>query len=354
MNRPQTPWRRVALIGLAASLVVGVFVLAFSWPVVTSGVHDVPVVVAGEGAAAEAVASQLTGVAADDDAPATFEVATAADRAEAIALLESRDAYGAVVLTGAVPEVLVAGANGATVTQVFTALTAQLQHSFAQQLATQGVAADAVPTIALTDVVPLAETDARGTGLTTLSFPLVIGGMIGGVVVSLLVVGVWRRLTAVVLYSAAAGVVVTAIGQAWFGILQGSAVLNAVAIAASVLAIAGLIVGLTAVLGPRGIAIGAVLAMLVGNPISGASQPWQFLPEPWGMVGQFFPPGAGATLLRDLSYFPDATTLLPWVVLAGWIALGVALMSVGHHRNRRAMLVEAPDAATPAVVPASA
>ncbi len=332
MNRPHTRWSRVALIGIGASLIVGVFVLAFSWPAVTSTVHAVPLAVSGTGTTADAVAAQL-----EQNASAQFDITRVATRDDAVAAIQRRDAFGAVVADSPVPEVLTASANGVVVSQLFTGLAAQLQSSFSQQLQAQGVAADAVPVIAVTDVVPLAATDPRGAGFTTLSFPLVIGGMIGGVAVSLLVVGVWRRLTAVVLYGLAAGVVVVAISQAWFGILQGPALLNVVAVAAAVLGISAFIVGLTSVLGPRGIAVGAVLSLLVGNPISGASQPWQFLPAPWGAVGQFFPPGAGATLLRDLSYFPDASTLEPWLVLAGWIALGVVLMSVGHFRNRATM-----------------
>ncbi|GAA2224990.1 ABC transporter permease [Herbiconiux moechotypicola] len=329
MNRPHTRWSRVLLIGLGASLIVGVFVLAFSWPSITSTVHSIPLAVSGDSTTADTVAEQI-----EQNAGEQFDVVRVDTRAEAVDLIETRDAYGAVVLDESVPEVLTASANGVVVSQVLSQLAATLQSSFTQQLAAQGVAADAVPTITVTDVVPLADTDARGTGLTTMSFPLVIGGMIGGVVVSLLVAGVWRRLTAVVLYGVAGGVVVTLIGQAWFGILQGSPVLNALAVAASILAISAFIVGLTAVLGPRGIAIGAVLSLLIGNPISSAAQPWQFLPEPWGAIGQFFPPGAGATLLRDLSYFPSASTLQPWLVLASWIALGVVLMAVGHARNR--------------------
>ncbi|WP_440709385.1 hypothetical protein [Herbiconiux sp. YIM B11900] len=329
MSRPHTPWSRVALIGIGASLIVGIFVLAFSWPSVTSSVHAVPVVVAGDSATADAVADQLEQSAGD-----TFTVSRVETRDEAEAAIRSRDAFGAVDASGSVPEVLTASANGVVVSQIFTGLAEQLQRAFDQQLAAQGVAADAVPTIAVTDVVPLASSDPRGAGLTTLSFPLVIGGVIGGVVVSLLVVGVWRRLATVVLYSVAGAVIVVAIGQAWFGVLQGDAVLNTLAVAASVLAVSALIVGLTSILGAKGIGIGAVLAMLIGNPISGATQPWEFLPEPWGAIGQFFPPGAGATLMRDLSYFPDASTLQPWLVLGGWIALGIVLMAAGHFRNR--------------------
>jgi hypothetical protein len=341
MRKPHTRWSRVTLIGIGASLIVGVFVLAFSWPSVTSSVHGIPVVVAGSGPAADAVAAQLANAGAADDATNTdtFVLTRVDTRSDAVAAIESRDAFGAVVVpttdaAPAAPEVLTASANGLVVSQIFTGVAAQIQTALTEQLTAQGVPLAAVPTVEVTDLVPLAAGDPRGTGLSTLSFPLVIGGMIGGVVVTLLIAGIWRRLAASVIYGVASGVIVVAVTQGWFGVLQGDAVLNVIAVAAAVLAITVFIVGMTSLIGPRGIAVGAILSLLVGNPISGSAQPWQFLPEPWGAIGQWFPPGAGATLMRDLAYFPAASTLFPWLVLAGWIALGVLLSALGHFRDR--------------------
>jgi len=80
------------------------------------------------------------------------------------------------------------------------------------------------------------------------------------------------------------------------------------------------------------------------NPISGAAMPKEFLPVPWGDVGQWFPPGAGATLIRDLSYFPSADLTFPWLVLAIWAAGGLALAVLGHFRDARSVVLEeAPD-----------
>lgn len=84
------------------------------------------------------------------------------------------------------------------------------------------------------------------------------------------------------------------------------------------------------VLGRPGIAIGPVLFLLIANPISGAAMPKEFLPSPWGDVGQWLPPGAGATLVRDLSYFPEADTAFPWLVLGGWATAGLLLAMAGH------------------------
>jgi hypothetical protein len=39
-------------------------------------------------------------------------------------------------------------------------------------------------------------------------------------------------------------------------------------------------VGKTALIGPQGIAVGAIITLLIGNPISAPAQPLEFLPEP--------------------------------------------------------------------------
>ena len=297
-----TPWPRAVAVALAGSAILAVVVLAFLWPSVTSKPAHVPVAVVGNSAA---VSSQLS---------ETFDISSAPDRATAVERIQSREVYGAIVL-GQTPEVLTASANGTVVSQMFTGVAS-------------GMGATA------TDIVPLASTDARGAGLSAMGFPLVIGGIIGGVLVSMTIKGTWRRLLATAVYGVGAGIVVVLITQSWFGILQGALVPNMTVSAMAVLTVTTLIVGLTSIIGPAGIGVSAVLMMFIGNQISGATQPWQFLPEPWGAVGQFFPQGAGATLLRDLSYFPDASTTQAWLVLAAWIAAGAVFMVVGHKRVR--------------------
>lgn len=46
------------------------------------------------------------------------------------------------------------------------------------------------------------------------------------------------------------------------------------------------------------------------------------------------PTGASATLLKELSYFPDASTAFSWAVLAGWTAVGVLLTAIAVVRER--------------------
>jgi hypothetical protein len=166
----------------------------------------------------------------------------------------------------------------------------------------------------------------------------VIGGLLGGILTSLLLAGRGRRLVALALYAVLAGAALAGILQGWLGVLQGSYLVNAAAIALAMFSIGAAVAGLAALLGRPGLALGAVTFVLFAVPLASAATPVEFLLEPWGAVGQWFPPGAGATLLRDLSYFPSADAGFPWLVLAGWAVAGVALVLAGRALERRTAL----------------
>ncbi|MBO9553862.1 ABC transporter permease [Cellulomonas sp.] len=317
---PHTPWRRLLGVAVALTALATVLVLAFLWPAHTSEPRDLPVAVAGPAAATAPLTAAL-----EQRAPGAFDVVPAADRQAAADLVETRDVYGAIVL-GPEPEVLVSTASSAVVAQQFSALAPVLQAQLTE-------AAGAPVAVAVTDVVPLGAGDPRGAVIGAVTLPLVMGGMIGGIAISLTVVGVWRRVAAVTTYAALAGLAVAGVLQGWYGALAGSFAVNAGIIGLGVLAVAGVIVGVVSILGRPGIAIGPVLFLLVANPLASAAQPWQMLPAPWGAIGQWMPPGAAAALLRDESYFPRADTGQLWTALVAWAVLGLVLATVGHFRD---------------------
>ncbi|KQP01713.1 hypothetical protein [Leifsonia sp. Leaf264] len=361
VTSPHTKWGRSIGIAIGAALVAAVFVLAFIWPGMTSSIKDFPIAVTGDVKQVTAFTDAL-----DENAAGRFDITTVDSRDDAVTAIEERVVYGAVVLSDD-PEVLTASAGGTVNATVMAQVASQLQHQVTAAV-TEGVQAGiakasaaqaagqlpadqalaiiekasavTAPTVTTTDVVPLADTDPRGVGFASAAFPMVIGGMIGGVLISLLVTGVWRRLSALAAYAVVAGLGLTAIMQTWFGILQGDFLLNSVAVGLSLLATASVIVGATALIGRAGIAVGALLTMLVGNPLSAATQPMQFLPGAWGAIGQYFVPGASTTLLRDLSYFPEADASQAWLVLGGWAVAGVVLSVLGHFRSQEVVHVE--------------
>lgn len=325
-----TPAPRIVAMSFALAAVLAVIVLAFSWPSVTAEPRDLPVAITGPGPAV----AQVTGTIAQAQ-PGVVSFVEVESRDAAIEAIRTREVYGAIAL-GPQPEVLTASAASPVATQLMNALAGQLQRGLT---ASGGAPAEAVT---VTDVVALSTDDPRGTRFTSALFPLLIGGMIGGIGISLAVVGARRRVLAVTLYAVVGGIVLAAILQSWFGSLQGNWWVNAAAIALSIAAIAAPIAGLATLIGRPGIALGPVLFMLIANPISGAALPPEFLPWAWGAIGQWFPPGASASLLRTLSYFPDASTAFGWLVLAGWAAAGLLLCVVGHARTSRTATASGP------------
>jgi hypothetical protein len=325
--RPHTKWLFAILFGFAGALLVTILVLAFVWPTATSSAKDLPVAIVGPSAQVSATETALAQKAGD-----LIDFTTVTDRDAAVTLIKQRDVYGAVIL-GAKPEVLIASAAGSTPTQLLTTVAAQLQAQLLAEVTAAGGNTSNV-SVPVTDVVPLSSSDANGAKLTTAAFPLVLGGMFGGILISLLVVGVARRVTALVVYGIASGLIVAVVLQNLFGALQGNFALNALALGLSMVATGSLVVGFNALVGPRGIAVGSVLTVLIGNPLSAATTPYQFLAAPWGAIGQYFVPGAATNLLRSLSYFPDADTTKQWLVLGAWAVGGLVVSMAGHFRSR--------------------
>ncbi|GAA1848935.1 ABC transporter permease [Brevibacterium marinum] len=350
------------LAAVFAAAIVSVILLAFSWPTVTSDPKDLPIAAVGD-------QKQIDQIA--DNAPdGMLDLKEVDSRDEAKQLIREREVYGAFVL-GDEPEILTSTAASPAVAQQLNGIGTQMQQRIDKQAmsgmqdgmkkmqdalksASQAPAASGgnpgdqaqtnpgeqsqgpdtsameVPQVTVTDVVPLNDDDSTGAGLAIAGLPLTIGGIVGGVLTSMLVQSRRMRAVAVVAYGAIGGLSLTLILQSWFGILQGNFGLNVLAAGLAVAATAGLINGFVSLIGPAGIAIGAVLTMFIGNPIASLQAPKEFLPGAWGDIGQFFVPGASGTLLRDLSYFPDAAMAMQWWVLIGWLALGIVLILIGH------------------------
>lgn len=369
---PRTPIGRGIGIAIGIAALVSIVVLAFSWPAVTAEPKDLPVGIVGP----EEQVSMITDQAAEQlDGAVAFD--TYDDRDAAVEAIEQREVYGAIVI-GDSPEVLTSSAANASVANLLGGLAPQLQSQMADaataqatqmatQQATQGLEAqgidpqseagqqaiqDAVaqataqvasqlPTVEVTDVVPLSDDDPNGTGLVAAAFPLVLGGMLGGIVIAFAVTGLGARITALVVYAAVGGMAISGIMTGWYGVLGGGFWENTLVFGMSLLAIGATIVGFGSLLGRPGIAVGPVLFMLIANPISSANMPKEFLPGAWGDIGQWFPPGAGATLVREVNYFPDAAMAFPWWVLIGWAALGLVLAVIGAAIRRPKMEVAA-------------
>ncbi|MDR2974990.1 MAG: phage protease [Propionibacteriaceae bacterium] len=188
-----------------------------------------------------------------------------------------------------------------------------------------------VPTVIVTDVVPLVESDHLGAGLSSMVLPLVLGGLLGGVLISQFVSGRSRQILAVGVFALGAGAAFIGVMQSWLGLIGGAWLLNAGVVALSIGATAAFVLGCSALLGMAGLPLAALITMVVANPISGAAMPPEFLPGPWGSIGQAFVPGAASTLLRSVVYFPRAATWPQWLILSAWTLGGLVLLLLGRH-----------------------
>ena len=363
----RSSWIKVISTSVLASLVVALVVLAFTWPTKTMEAKNLPVSIAGP----EVTVSQFE-QSLKDQGIETFDLKQASSREEAEQQIKQRETYGAIIFTeGAAPEVLTAPAANTASTQmlngVATQLNAQIQQKAlaaktealtqavqaggeqgaqaAAQLEQMKVQSEQASAMAVktTAVVPLSESDSSGTGLAIAAFPLVMGGIIGGMLSLTLINGTWRRFATATLYAVIGGALTALILSTWFGFIPGDFATLWAAFGATYLATASFMIGMGALLVPAaGLGLGAVVTMFIGNPISGASMPSVFLPGVWGQIGQMMVPGASSTLLRSIAYFPEAATSDQWLVLGSWIAFGLLAGVIGWAlKERRTATVEA-------------
>jgi hypothetical protein len=127
-----------------------------------------------------------------------------------------------------------------------------------------------------------------------------------------------------------------AIVQGWLDIIEGPWLLNAAVLSLGVLAVASVVTGLAALIGPAGIGVAALLLVLVGNPWSGISSAPELLPQAASFIGQLLPPGASGQLLRSTAFFDSAGAGGHLAVLLVWIAVGLgAILAAAKLQQQR-------------------
>lgn len=295
------------VIGLTALLTV--LLVAFAWPSSQLGPRQLPVAVAGPPELVVQVERLLARALGDD----ALDVRPVASREQAVALVEQRETYGALLLTPTGPEVLVASAGSPAAAQLLTDVGRQ-------------IAADGSPTV--TDVVPLPAGDPRGAVLGSGAFPLVIGGIAAAGALALQVPRRGARALGALGVAVAAGLALTAVLQVWLDALAGVYLLNAAVVALGLAAVALPLLGLHRLLGTPGLGLGTAAVLLLGNPLSAVTSAPELLPGGWSTLGQLLPPGAVGSALRSVAFFDGAGALVPLLVLAGWCVLGLLMLLV--------------------------
>jgi hypothetical protein len=287
---------------LAVPVVAAVVLVLFAWPTARMEPRDLPIGVAGPAPAADALERRIDGQA--------FDVHRYESPVEAREAIEDREVYGAFVATPSGPTVLSSTAASPAV---------------AQLLAHAATEVDA----AVEDVVAA----PRGAALASSVLPLVIAGILAGVAASLLSGSMLGRAGLLAAGAVGTGLAATAIVQGWLDVVGGDWLANAATLSLVVLSIGSIVAGLYALLGERGIALGVLTMVFVGNPFSAAGSAPELLPAPVGGLGQLMPPGAGANLLRSTGYFDGAAAGGHAAVLAVWALAGIALLAIAGARR---------------------
>ena len=198
------------------------------------------------------------------------------------------------------------------------------------------IAAQAGMPLRTEDLAPLPADDARGAGLAALALPITLAGLLPAVALVLVLKReVWTRFVATVVFAPVAGITIAALLHHVLGSVDQNLWGVAAGLTLGVLAAGLTMLGLGSLFGRAGLVAGALLALLLGNPLSGLASAPEFLPTGWGAVGQWLPQGATATLLRSTAFFDGAGATGAIAVLTCWVVAGATLTVVAALRQRR-------------------
>jgi hypothetical protein len=200
-------------------------------------------------------------------------------------------------------------------------------------------------------VKPLPASDPRGLSAFYLVVGWLVGGYIGATVLGLARGGVPRsgrlaaiRVAALAGYAVVSGALGTLVVQQIVGVLGGHFLALAAVGALLVFATGAATAALQALFGIVGTALAVLLFVALGNPASGGPLASELLmPGLWRAVGPLLPPGAGTTLVRNVSYFDANAIARPLMVLVAYAAVGVLVVLIAG-RGPRAGSAASPEA----------
>ena len=219
------------------------------------------------------------------------------------------------------PEVLTASAASPVVAQLLT-----------HAAAAGGGSAQAAAAVPVEDVKAAS---SSGSALGSSVLPLVLAGIVTGLMGVSLASGALRRTGLIVAGSVLAGLAAMAVVQGWLDVVEGDWAANAAALGLTVLAIAAVVAGLDGPARQGGCGGGRFDHGADRQPVLRRRIRPELLPQPVGGIGQLLPPGAGGNLLRSTGFFDGAAAGEHALVLAIWAAAGLLALAVAAARGTR-------------------
>ncbi|MET9442351.1 ABC transporter permease [Streptomyces sp. NPDC006610] len=239
----------------------------------------------------------------------------AVDDQEVFAVLDVPAGRDAVTLD-------VSGASGASVAEVLEKAAAEVGEQ-------TGI------TVTVKDLTPLQEGDPRGLAIFYISLAAVIIGFVGAIQLSVHARGLnpLERIAFTAGYALLGGLAIAAAVD-WLldaldlPFVQSWMILSLTMFASGmVFTMFNTLFGRWAMLPTWG------LMVLIGNPSSGGAVSWPLLPSPFGLIGQWLPPGASVNAQHTAVYFPGHQHAFPFLVLAGWALVSCAVFWTWRHRH---------------------
>lgn len=315
-HQPPAAIRATGIV-VVLTVVLAIVALAFALPAVNTAPHNVPIGAAGPQAASGQVEAILT-----QRAPGAFDITYYPGEAALRDAIRTRDVYGGIAFGPDGRTLMIATGASPVVAQVLTQVA-------------DGIAKHTGAQLQIQDLAPPTAADPRGAGLAASALPITLAALLPAVALVLVLRReIWTRVTAMVVFSGVSAVTIAALLRFVLGSIDQNFWAVTAGLTLGVLAAGLTIMGLGSVFGRAGLIVGALLALLVGNPLSGLNSAPEMLPGGWGQLGQWLPQGANASLLRSTAFFDGAGGAMPIIVLACWVVVGAALMVIAGLRER--------------------
>ncbi|MGW4805915.1 DUF3533 domain-containing protein [Kitasatospora sp. NPDC004272] len=288
--------------------------------------HELSIAVVAPAEAAPKLVDALESV--PDDA---VRASVLPDEDTARARIKDQKIYAAWVVdpTGTEDALLVAGARGPAAATAAEGIVGKL-------------AANQGRTVVVDDTIPLAKGDAEGLS----AFYLVVGWCVGGyLVASILGISAGSRpantaravlrLGTLALYSVAAGLGGALIIGPILHALPGSIAALTGLGTLVVFSVGAVTMALECLFDVVGIGLAVLLFVVLGNPSAGGVFPPPLLPAFWRAIGEWIPNGAGTSAARSIAYLDSTNLTVPFLVLAAWAVVGVAVTFLAVARAPR-------------------
>jgi hypothetical protein len=300
---------------LVAGLLALVTLIGLIGPAIKSPApHDIPIgIVSVAGGNSQILAAVPSG---------PFKVTTYDSERAARDALDARDIDGAIIL-GQPPKLIVAGAAGDGVTGVITAVFSKALSQSGQPLAVEVVH-------------PFSGGDPHGLILFFVVLAILISTLIVNALVGLRRAGVLASIAVVVVYALVAAPVAMSLAT-WIAGDYGSGFWTATALLALASAAVGAVVaGMGRLLGRPGVAIAALVAVLLDLVCSGGPIGSALLPDAYRALAPAMPAGQVYSGIRGALYFDGAGVGEPIFVLLLWLLAGLVLLLLSRFSVRAA------------------